>query len=72
MATAPIRPPAWEPPYAMGAALENTKRQKDKKQKTKNKTTPLLSTNSVSEVPGQKIQREGGHSSMIIDCTICF
>jgi len=28
-ATAPIRPLAWEPPYAMGAAL---KRQKKKKQ----------------------------------------
>ena len=27
-ATAPIRPLAWEPPYALGAAL---KRQKDKK-----------------------------------------
>ena len=29
-ATAPIRPLAWEPPYAMGSAL---KRQKPKKQK---------------------------------------
>jgi len=24
-ATAPIRPTAWEPPYAMGAALERAK-----------------------------------------------
>ena len=24
-ATAPIRPLAWEPPYAMGVALEKTK-----------------------------------------------
>ena len=31
-AIAPIRPLAWEPPYAMGAAL---KRQKDKKKKKK-------------------------------------
>ena len=31
-ATAPIRPQAWEPPYAMGAAL---KRQKDQKKKKK-------------------------------------
>ena len=23
-ATAPIRPPAWEPPYAMGVALKKT------------------------------------------------
>jgi len=30
-ATAPIRPLAWEPPYAMGAALEKAKSQKNKK-----------------------------------------
>ena len=30
-ATAPIRPLAWEPPYAMGAALKIQKRQKKKK-----------------------------------------
>ena len=29
--TAPIRPLAWEPPYASGAALEKAKRQKKKK-----------------------------------------
>ena len=28
VATAPIQPLAWEPPYAMGAALEKAKRQK--------------------------------------------
>ena len=31
VATAPIRLLAWEPPYATGAALEKTKRQKKKK-----------------------------------------
>ena len=31
----PIRPLAWEPPYAMGAALKETKRQKKKKKKDK-------------------------------------
>ena len=31
VATALIRPLAWEPPYAMNAALENTKKKKDKK-----------------------------------------
>ena len=31
VATAPIRPLAWEPPYASGAALEKAKRQKKKK-----------------------------------------
>ena len=30
-ATAPIRPLAWEPPYAAGAALENKKIKKNKK-----------------------------------------
>ena len=33
VATAPIRPLAWELPYATGAALERTKRQKRKKEK---------------------------------------
>jgi len=27
VATAPVRPLAWEPPYALGAALEKAKRQ---------------------------------------------
>ena len=30
-ATAPIGPLAWEPPYAVGVALEQAKRQKIKK-----------------------------------------
>ena len=30
VATAPIRPLAWEPPYAVGAALKRKKRQKKK------------------------------------------
>ena len=34
-AIAPIRPLAWEPPYAMGAALEKAKIQKQ------NKTKPI-------------------------------
>ena len=32
-ATAPIRPLAWEPPYAAGVAQEMAKRQKDQKKK---------------------------------------
>jgi len=32
-ATALIRPLAWEPPCAVGAALENTKKKKKKKKK---------------------------------------
>ena len=33
VATAPIRPLAWEPPYAMGAALENAKKKRKEKEK---------------------------------------
>ena len=33
VATAPIRPLAWEPPYAAGAAQEIAERQKKKKKK---------------------------------------
>ena len=32
-AIALIRPPAWEPPYATGAALKRTKDKKKKKKK---------------------------------------
>ena len=35
-AIAPIGLLAWEPPYAMGVALEKTKRQKKKKKREKN------------------------------------
>ena len=34
-ATAPIRPLAWEHPYAMGLALEKVKRQEVKQNKVK-------------------------------------
>ena len=34
-ATAPIRPLAWEPPYAVGMALEKAKRQKQTKKTPK-------------------------------------
>ena len=37
MATALIRPLAWEPPYAAEAALEKARRQKKKKKKRKEK-----------------------------------
>ena len=35
VATAPIRPLAWEPPYAKGAAQEIAKKTKKKKKKSK-------------------------------------
>ena len=37
VATAPIRPLAWEPPYAEGAALEKEKKTKKKKKRKKEK-----------------------------------
>ena len=39
VATAPIRPLAWEPPYAVGVALERQK--KDQKNQKKQKTKKL-------------------------------
>ena len=36
-ATAPIRPLAWEPPYAVGAAQEMVKKDKKKKKKENQK-----------------------------------
>ena len=37
VATAQIGPLAWEPPYAVGVALEKAKRQKKKKRKKEKK-----------------------------------
>ena len=42
VATAPIRPLAWEPPYATGAALKKDKRQNKTKQKGVVRTVSLL------------------------------
>ena len=43
MATAPIRPLAWEPPYAAGAAQGKWRKDKQKqKQKQTKKTTQKL------------------------------
>ena len=44
-ATAPIRPLAWEPPYATGSALEKAKRQKIIKIKIKKDITTKQQTN---------------------------
>ena len=41
-AIAPIRPLAWEPPYAAGAAPEETKRPKKKKRKKAKRKTDRL------------------------------
>ena len=42
MATAPIGPLAWEPPYAAAAALEMAKDKKKKKKKKKNISRVLI------------------------------
>ena len=42
-ATAPIRPLAWEPPYATGVALEKTHTQKKKKKKNTHTHTHTIS-----------------------------
>ena len=49
-AVAPIRPVAWEPPYAKGEAL---KRQ-DKKKKKKKKKEKLQTQNSRLRLPGSQ------------------
>ena len=41
VATAPIRPLAWEPPYAARAALEMAKRPKKKERKKEENITAL-------------------------------
>jgi len=58
VATAPIQPLAWEPPYAAGAAQEiatttTTKRQKTKDQKKKNKS--LLKKKKKKRIKGDNI-----------------
>ena len=56
-ATALIQPLAWEPPYAMGLALEKAKRQtKQNKTKQKNKTKTKQNNK------GGKIQTNKMHS----------
>ena len=43
-ATAPIRPLVWEPPYATGAALEKTKKEKEKRLLREAVKSPYLET----------------------------
>ena len=47
VATALIRPLAWKPPYAMGAALEKVKRQKKEKRKKERKEKSWCSFHSA-------------------------
>ena len=52
VATAPIRPLAWEPPYAAGAALE-------KANKTKQNNQPTKETNIQKDFRGKKCIETG-------------
>ena len=51
-AAAPIRPLAWEPPYAMGAALKRQKTKKKKKQQQQQLEKMLQNTTSEKLHPG--------------------
>jgi len=48
-ATAPIRPPAWESPYAAGVALEKAKKKK-KKKKEVHGNSPYLTESASSRM----------------------
>ena len=48
VATAPIRPLAWEPPYAVGAAQRNSKKKTKKKKKKVNEFQSLWDYSGVS------------------------
>ena len=50
-AIAPIRPLAWEPPYATGAALEKAKRQKKKKKKERERERDTKIKNTSITLP---------------------
>ena len=50
VATAPIRSLAWEPPYAMGGALEKAKRQKKKVNNSKAEGEGMEGTGSLEVV----------------------
>ena len=52
-ATAPVRPLAWEPPYAVGAAQEMAKKQKEKEKEKEKVTLKLwLWCNRIGSVLG--------------------
>ena len=44
VATSPIRPLAWKPPYAAGATQEMAKRQKNKNKKQQKKNKEIISS----------------------------
>ena len=71
-ARVPIRPLAWEPPYAVGAALGKAKRQKKKKKK-KNHSSNSFNP-SHTQVSNKRLWTEYGslHLSLIFLMKILF
>ena len=51
LAMVPIRPLAWEPPYAAGGAKEMAKKKKKKKKKTENDLQTILRENNINKHP---------------------
>ena len=49
-AVAPIRPLAWEPPYAAGAALKKTKKRKKERKKERKEIMPFAATRMDLEI----------------------
>ena len=63
-AAAPVRPPAWEPPHAAGAAKQMAPRPEEKKEK-KNKLKPTYS--SQLENTAVKLSLQTSHRKKLHD-----
>ena len=66
-ATAPIRPLAWEPPYAIGAAREMAKRQ----QQQKNWRCTSIKENLLALTPDKRLTNLIGSDSLK-NMFVCF
>ena len=63
VAAAPIQPLAWEPPYALEAALEKTKKKKKKKKKEKKKKNKKDKKKKKKKQKKQKKKKESDCSA---------
>ena len=59
-AVAPIKPLAWEPPYAVAAALEKAKRPPQKKKKKARLVSMKMQVRSLASLSGLRILRCSG------------
>ena len=64
VATAPIRPLAWEPPCAARATQENGKKTKKKKKKKAGHETPSLLGRAIWQCPGRHVCLRPGSSTL--------